>query len=253
MIIIKFKIKNMKNILLIVLILAVNAYSQTSSLSEMKSAFRYDNTGIVKVFDEKPVNIKGDKKNPALAILYSMILPGMGELYAENFGSGKYFTIAEVTLIGVYFGVNSYGNWKKDNYQAFAGSAGSVNLQGKNDDYFARIGEYKDIEQYNDIKSLNRQFDEMYDPASFYWEWKTDEERERYRDMWLSSQHAYNNLRFVVGAMLLNRLISTINAVRSVTAYNKALESKNESGLYFNANPDPNAVSSFSVNFYTSF
>ncbi|MHC1736994.1 MAG: hypothetical protein AB9882_03165 [Ignavibacteriaceae bacterium] len=243
----------MKNIAIIILILTVSTFSQTLTLSEMKSAFRYNEEGVTKVFDEKLVTTKSEKKNPALAILFSMMLPGMGELYAGNYSSGQYFTIAEAAFIGMYFGVNSYGNWKKDNYQSFAGSSGGVNSTGKNDEYYARIGEYKDVEQYNNIKALNREFEEMYDPSLYYWKWQKDEDRENYRDMWLSSQHAYNNLRFVVGAMLLNRLVSTINAVRSVTAFNKSLENKNESGLYFNANPNPNAVSSFSVNFYTAF
>ncbi len=243
----------MKNIAIIILLFSISSYSQTLTLSEMKSTFRYNETGMTTIPEENLVTSRSEKKNPALAILYSMLLPGMGELYAGNYASGQYFTIAEASFIGLYFGINSYGNWKKDNYQSFAGSSGGVNPEGKSDEYYARIGEYKDIEQYNNLKALNREFDEMYDPALFYWKWQKDEDRENYRDMWLSSQHAYNNLRFVVGAMLLNRLVSTINAVRSVTAYNKSLENKNESGLYFNANPNPNSVSSFSVNFYTVF
>jgi hypothetical protein len=42
--------------------------------------------------------------------------------------------------------------------------------------------------------------------------------------MWVASQQANNNLRFVIGAMLLNRLVSVVNAVRSVTAYNRSLD-----------------------------
>ena len=49
--------------------------------------------------------------------------------------------------------------------------------------------------------------------------------------MWVSAQHANNNLRFVVGAMLLNRLFSVINAVRSVVAYNKSLETVSENNF----------------------
>jgi hypothetical protein len=35
------------------------------------------------------------KKSAGLAALYSLVLPGMGELYAEGFSSGKYFLLAE--------------------------------------------------------------------------------------------------------------------------------------------------------------
>ena len=50
------------------------------------------------------------KKNAGLAILYSLILPGMGELYAENYESGKYFTIADGVIWGFVAGFNIYGN-----------------------------------------------------------------------------------------------------------------------------------------------
>jgi hypothetical protein len=37
----------------------------------------------------------------------------MGELYAESYTSGKYFTIAEGALWGVFIGMNSYANWQR--------------------------------------------------------------------------------------------------------------------------------------------
>ena len=71
------------------------------------------------------------RKNPGLAILFSLVLPGMGELYAGGYDSGKYFTIADGVLWGVFIGFNSYGNWKQDNYKSFAKSQAGVNLDGK--------------------------------------------------------------------------------------------------------------------------
>jgi len=53
------------------------------------------------------------KKSNGLAILYSMILPGMGELYAGSYDSGIYFTIADGVLWGTYVGMNVYGTGKK--------------------------------------------------------------------------------------------------------------------------------------------
>ena len=64
--------------------------------------------------------IEPKKKNTGLAIVYSLLLPGMGELYAESYESGKYFTIAEGALWGTYIGINTYGNWQKDRYKSFA-------------------------------------------------------------------------------------------------------------------------------------
>ncbi|MCK9210251.1 MAG: hypothetical protein M0P61_05360 [Ignavibacteriaceae bacterium] len=193
------------------------------------------------------------KKNVALAILYSALLPGMGELYANNYETGKYFTIADAALIGVYFGVNTYGNWKKENYKSFAQTYGGISLTEKNDDYFATIGSYKNIDQYNDEKALEQRFTEMFDKNIMNWKWETETQRREYRGMWLSSQRAYNNLQFVAGAMLINRLVSIVNAVRSVVAYNKNLAQQTSWNFYFDANPNPQAMKNFSLNFISTF
>ena len=91
----------------------------------------------------------------------------------------------------------------------------------------------------------------MYNIETDSWKWQTESERKAYRNMWLSSQHAFNNTRFVVGAMILNRLVSIINAVRVTAAHNRNLS--NEINVYFDADPFGNSISSFNVNFMKSF
>lgn len=193
------------------------------------------------------------KKNIALAILYSALLPGMGELYADNYESGKYFTITDVSLVGVYFGVNAYGYWQKENYKSFAKTYGGVTSDGKNDDYFAAIGNYKNIDQYNDEKALAQRFNEMFDKSVMNWKWENETQRRQYRGMWISSQHAYNNLQFVVGGMLVNRLVSIINAVRSVVAYNKNQAQQTGWNFYIETNPNPLSTKNVSLNFTSTF
>ena len=164
------------------------------------------------------------KKNPGLAIIYSLLLPGMGELYADGYSSGKYFTIAEGALWGMFIGMNTYANWQKDRYKAYAVANGDVSSTGKNDDFYATIGDYSNIDQYNEEKALNRDFSAMYNVETNYWNWPTTEQRKTYRGMWTSSEQTFNDIRFVVGAMIVNRIASAINAVRLVSAYNKNLD-----------------------------
>jgi hypothetical protein len=167
-----------------------------------------------------PVQSGFQKKSVMLAIAYSVLIPGMGELYAGNYSSGKFFTIAEVAFWGTYFGMNTYSNWQKDRYHSYAVSNGGVNLAGKNDDYFANIGVYMNVDEYNDDMARNAEFNKMYNPVTDYWKW-TPTDRKTYRAMWTSGEQVHNNLRFVVGAMLINRVISAINAARLAAAYNK--------------------------------
>ena len=82
----------------------------------------------------------------------------MGELYAGSYSSGKYFTIAEGTLWGIYIGMNSYGNWLKNNYKSYAASAAGVNNANKNSDYYSTIADYTNISEYNDAMSLQQRF-----------------------------------------------------------------------------------------------
>ncbi len=163
---------------------------------------------------------EGSKKSVGLAILFSAILPGMGELYADSYSSGKYFTIAEGSLWGIYFGMSTYSGWLKNQYIAYAASTGGVNTQNKGSDYYSTIGAYTNLDEYNNAMALQGSFNQMWD-NSYYWNWKTENERKAYRNLWSSSEQARNNLRFVVGALILNRIISVINAARLTAAYNK--------------------------------
>lgn len=167
-----------------------------------------------------PVEEELNKKSVILAITYSILLPGMGELYAGNYSSGKYFTIAEGVFWGTYIGINTYSSWQKDRYHSFAASNGGVNVAGKSDDYFGNIGIYTDINEYNDDMARNGEFSKMYNNELDYWKW-SGTDRKTYRAMWTSGEQSHNNLRFVVGALILNRVVSAINAGRIAAAYNK--------------------------------
>ncbi len=174
-----------------------------------------------------------ERKNPALAILYSALLPGMGELYAGDYSLGKYLTATEAGLWIAYFSINMYGEWQVDNFKAYARSNAGVTPDGKDDDFYANVSNYLSVEQYNDEQAFYRRFDEMYNTTTHHWNWEGTTERRTYRSMWVSSRQAFNNLRFVVAGMLLNRLGSIINAVRLVSAHNKNLNVENKVEVNF--------------------
>jgi hypothetical protein len=190
-----------------------------------------------------------EKKSAGLAILYSLLLPGMGELYAGNYSSGQYFTIADGVIWSTLAGISVYGNSKEKDYRAFAQSFGGANLNNKDDEYFANIGIYENIDQYNREKELNRQFDEVYNVESHYWSWDGTDERREYRNLWSSSESAKNNLRFAVGALVLNRIVSAIFAVRAVSAYNDRQSNQLSWNMRFNLEQTPNMQSRIVLNF----
>ena len=194
-----------------------------------------------------------EKKSPGLAILYSLLFPGMGELYAGNYSTGKYFTIADGVIWGFFTGITIYGNNKEDDYRSFAQAYGSVNLDGKDDEYFANISLYENIDDFNREKELNRDFNEVYDNETYYWEWNSITQRREYRELWRSSETAKNNVRFAVGALVLNRIISAIFAVRSVSAYNKKQSNEVSWNVNFGLQQNPTLPSTLVMNFSHRF
>lgn len=237
----------MKKILIIFLTSIIVCAQGTESIISLKQQIKENPI----ITTSSLLQNQPDKKSGFQAVLYSLLLPGMGELYAGNYSSGKYFTTAEGLLWGFYAGFNIYSGWQEDNYKAFAASQGGVNPEDKDADYYAEIGKYIDIDTYNWDKSLNRDFELMYNTEKYFWKWEDQNERREYRNMWLASERAQNNVRFVVGGLIVNRIVSAINAALAVKRHNRrsAESAWNISTQYEQIQNTPG----MRVNFNTSF
>ncbi len=247
----------MKKIFIIALLTIINVFAQSennNSFYELKAIslqnLKEDNSLINDIVLNDEIKTK---KSPGQAIIYSLLLPGMGELYAEGYDSGIYFTIADGVLWGVFIGMNVYGKWQQDRYISYAQSKAGITTNNKDEDYYATIGEYLDIDRYNDEMAFERNYVAMYDREKYFWKWGSTEERRTYRDMWISSEQTFNDVRFVVGALILNRVISAINAVRLVSRYNNNLKDDISWNLSMGIQSNPNLPSSLNLNFQKSF
>ena len=245
----------MKKILISLVILSIQLFSQTAEQSFY--SFKQQIVEEISITTSAEQQLVFDdvkqKKSTGLAILYSLLLPGMGELYADAYDSGVYFTVADGVLWGTFAGMNVYANWQKDRYISYSQSSASVNSEGKDEDYYATIGKYLSIDQYNDEKALERNFDEMYNTEKYFWKWNTTDELKTYKSMWTSSEQTFNDVRFVVGALLLNRVVSAINAVRLVSRYNNNLSQEVGWNVTLGVQSYPDNSSSYNINFITSF
>ncbi len=246
----------MKKILAIILLLSGISFAQSDqNYNLLKLQNSVQKLPDSKLFGQEnfSMSYNSAKKNTGVAVLLSLLLPGMGELYADNYSSGKYFTIADASLWGIYIGMNAYGNWLKSDYISYAASAGGVNNKNKDADFYANVGGYLSLDQYNNAMALQGSFDKMYNSPSYYWNWPTNTERKNYRNLWSSSELAHNNLRFVVGALILNRIISVINAVRLVSEYNKNLQSELGWNVSVGIQNSETLPSQLKFNFQTNF
>lgn len=172
-----------------------------------------------------------EEKSVFRAIVYSLVVPGMGELYAGGFDSGKYFLIAETGLWLTFTSFELYGHWLENDARRFAASRASASIDGKDDQFFVNVGNFNNVYEYNEKKLRDRDLASVYDPSGpFFWLWDNEQSRTRFRDLRVKSENIFNNVRFVVGAIIVNHIASAINAARLASARNKELS---ESGWEF--------------------
>ncbi len=159
-----------------------------------------------------------------MAIAYSLVLPGLGDLYAGNSQTGKYFLASDVGLWVTYGAFRTYGSWEKQDAQTFAVERGGANFNGKGDQFAVDIGNYLSVYDYDAAKLRSRETNLLYDPnSSFSWQWTSDADRAHYKDLKIRGEAAIRNSQFVVGALVVNRIVAAISAVRSVSLYNRNL------------------------------
>jgi hypothetical protein len=164
------------------------------------------------------------EKSVFRSVVYSLVLPGMGELYAGGFESGKYFLIAESGLWLTFTSFELYGHWVQDDARSFAANHASASIEGKDDQFFVNIGNFDNVYQYNEKKLRDRDLGGVYDlNGSFYWQWDSDASRARFKDLRVKSDNIFNNVRFVVAGIILNHVASAINAARIAVKKNKEL------------------------------
>jgi len=189
---------------------------------------------------DKPKTQKsyGSKKSPGLAFIYGLLVPGMGHVYADRFKSGKYFMISEAAIWLTYAAFSIYGNWLLDDAYNYASVHAGVTVGDKerDDKFFVDIGNYSNVDDYNNEMLRFGEYDKLYYPELGYgFRWNSDEERRLYRSDKLAADRTLTDRLFVVGAVLINHLVSGISAVFAANGYNDDLKQKGSGGFSLSA------------------
>jgi len=207
---------------------------EASSIDAQAAAFNAALNADFAEYDQL-TDLSQEKKSPALAAIYSLLLPGMGELYAGGFSSGKYFLIAEGALWLTYGAFSVQGSNQQDDARTYAVSRAGILPDGRDDQFYVDIGNFLTTEEYNDKQLRDRQPELLYSRAEGEgWTWESDAARAAYKEERLSSERTYNNQKFIVAAIVVNHIASAINAARSAVSHNSALD-KALGELYFDA------------------
>jgi len=171
-----------------------------------------------------PLQPMAETKSVFKAVLFSLLVPGMGELYADRFEVGRSFVISESGLWLTYAGFRLYGGLLRDDARDFARTHAQADPTGKADQFYVDLGNFRDVYEYNEKQLRDREIQKLYDPdAGYFWRWDDTASRLQYRDLRVSSDAVFNNSRFVVGAIIVNHVVSALNAARVTLAHNRSL------------------------------
>ncbi len=173
-------------------------------------------------------------KNRGVAFLRSLLIPGAGEHYLGHRTLAKSFFITEISLWVGLFSFRAYGKWLRDDAIAFAATHSGAYTDGKPSQFFVDIGNYINVDEYNDAKQRMRQFDKVYTDESDFWQWDKDINRHDFEQMRIASDRAYNRSVFVLGGIFANHIISAFDAVWRTRSYNRKVDKMNEGSVHLN-------------------
>lgn len=139
----------MKKIINLLMFLSVNfSYSQENVQSNISGNLAFDAKIILQEYqsvETAPLNLQqsSDKKSPILAGLFSVLVPGSGELYADEYWKAAIFGVLEAGLITAAIVYNNKGDSKTDEFENYADNV-SDNSGWSVVRYAQWINQYKD-------------------------------------------------------------------------------------------------------------
>lgn len=179
------------------------------------------------------------RKSGWAAVGSSLLLPGLGERYVGHGNRAKLFFAAEAAIWSTFATYRIQGATRRGRFIEFAET--KAGAPGKGDgDYYEHIGFWQSLEEWHDIVRRDARAVFPDDPAAQedyfeknkrfdegdYWAWPDDDTRLRYRVLRSKSERAFRNARLAIGAALLNRFASMVDAFALSRKFNRGLESE---------------------------
>ncbi len=171
------------------------------------------------------------------AMLYSALVPGLGEMYSQNYSKGAIFLATETAIIFSYFRMQSERDWAIKSYKQYAFSIAGV-PKNMDDEYYQRIQNYMSSEEYNDaiLRDARNYFliyntdPEGYEayleanliPEENYWHWDNNDEWSKYINIRLKKQDYEIYSNFTFAAAILNRIVSVIDSALEAKKFNRS-------------------------------
>ena len=167
-------------------------------------------------------------------VFKSLIIPGWGQKTLGKPKRARFYNYIESGTLLTLISSSTFSNIEKKNYKAFASRHAGISSSGKDHKYWVDIGNYNSINAYNDEHLRNREIDDLYsDDNRWSWGWDLELNRKIFENKRIRSDQLELFATFSVGALILNHLISSIDAL-----YLKRISSNNSLSI----NPYKNLI-----------
>ena len=166
-------------------------------------------------------NIPG-LKSPSKALALSLLLPGVGHLYAGANARHRIYFSTEAACWLAFGAFTVWGNQKENEFKGWAATHAGVDPRGKPDDFWRMMTYYDSRNEYEIYgRADDPQRPGYANVAGWDWQWDSDSSRSHYRQVRNSAKEADRRATFSIGAMVVNRIVAAIDAFRSAKAYNR--------------------------------
>jgi len=165
------------------------------------------------------------------AVLYSLLVPGLGDWYAGRNHRAKRFFLAEAAIWTSYilFRVQSHG--REESYKNLAVEFAGVERSDHSDDFYATIGDHDSSAEYEVEFKKDHRIDLWpdvgYDAMDRYylenrisdfeeWDWVSWERRVDFHELRTASRSASRRAMYVLALAATNRVVAAIFAYQAV-------------------------------------
>ncbi|MDY6915834.1 MAG: hypothetical protein SVM86_05935 [Candidatus Cloacimonadota bacterium] len=162
------------------------------------------------------------------AVLFSLVVPGSGHIYMKNYNKGGIYLGMDLAIILSYFRLDAEKKWKIDSFHHIAEQSAGLN-PNSSDRIYQNAQNYISREEYNNeiIQTARNYFligledQEAYEeylntnllPEENDWHWDNSRDWEKYKDLRRDKQDLEIYSNFAIAATILNRIVSTIDAM----------------------------------------
>ena len=153
-------------------------------------------------------------KSPARAAALSLVLPGLGELYAGGPRSGRFFLVTEGILWTGMATFRFLETYRIDAYRAHAAAHAGIRLRNLPESVIKEVGSFESIYERNQRERFlaGEHANLRTESAGQVWEWDSEASRVKFQDLRSKATSAEQKAFLFVGGLIFNRFASALNA-----------------------------------------